>query len=202
MSSDHQARRRGQPAVSARSDASPVAKADLPGQTIWTWFETAALPEALVLPFRIAVNLAGAVSAAFFARATLQFYWRTHSLIGGAFLVEQTWFVIAYLVRRPARGFSRSPASWLFATGGTFAGLMLRPVGVHWHWGVGGGLGLCRGDGARHRLQRRPGADGGTAAHRIVGLPGIPASGPLAAGPWPVVATWPDRDQPRDRAGG
>jgi hypothetical protein len=95
-----------------------------------------------VLPFRIAVNLAGAVSAAFFARATLQFYWRTHSLIGGAFLVEQTWFVIAYLVRRPARGFSRSPASWLFATGGTFAGLLLRPVGVHWHWGVGAGLGL------------------------------------------------------------
>ena len=52
---------------------------------------------------RIGLNLAGAAGAAFFARATLESYLQTHRLIGAAFFVEQTWFVIAFLVRRPAR---------------------------------------------------------------------------------------------------
>jgi protein-S-isoprenylcysteine O-methyltransferase Ste14 len=88
------------------------------------------------------VNLAGAAGAAFFAQASLQFYLRTHSLIGAAFLVEQTWFVIAFLVRRPPAAVSRNPGSWLLAFGGTFAGVLFRPGGAHPHWGVAGGLGL------------------------------------------------------------
>jgi protein-S-isoprenylcysteine O-methyltransferase Ste14 len=88
------------------------------------------------------VNLVGAAGAALFAQASLQFYLRTHSLIGGAFLVEQTWFVIAFLVRRPAAAVSRNPGSWLLAFGGTFAGVLFRPAGAHPHWGVVAGLGL------------------------------------------------------------
>ncbi len=52
---------------------------------------------------RVLVNLAGAASAALFARASLEFYLHTHRLIGGLFFLEQAWFVIAFLVRRPAR---------------------------------------------------------------------------------------------------
>jgi len=88
------------------------------------------------------VNLAGAAGAALFAHASLQFYLRTHSLIGGAFLVEQTWFVIAFLVRRRPSAVSRNPGGWLLAFGGTFAGVLFRPVGAHPHWGVAAGLGL------------------------------------------------------------
>src|SRR6516225_1641260 len=73
---------------------------------------------------RIVVNLAGAAGAALFAQASLQFYLSTHSLIGGAFLIEQTWFVIAFLVRRPPSAISRDPGSWLLAFGGTFAGVL------------------------------------------------------------------------------
>jgi len=75
-------------------------------------------------------------------QASLQFYLRTHSLIGGAFLVEQTWFVIAFLIRRPAAAVSWHPASWLLASGGTFAGVLFRPSGAHPHWGVAAGFGL------------------------------------------------------------
>ena len=91
---------------------------------------------------RIVVNLAGAAGAALFAQASLQFYLSTHSLIGGAFLIEQTWFVIAFLVRRPPSAISRDPGSWLLAFGGTFAGVLFRPAGAHPHWGVAAGLGL------------------------------------------------------------
>lgn len=107
-----------------------------------TRLDTISLPRYLERPARIAVNLAGAVGAAFFAQASLQFYLRTHSLIGGAFLVEQTWFVIAFLVRRPASAVSRNFWAWLLAFGGTFTGVLFRPVGAHPHWGVATGLGL------------------------------------------------------------
>ena len=88
------------------------------------------------------MNLAGAAGAAFFAQASLQFYLRTHSLIGAAFLAEQTWFVIAFLIRRPPGAVSRNPGSWLLAFAGTFGGVLFRPVGAHPHWGVAAGLGL------------------------------------------------------------
>lgn len=142
MNSNHQPRRSRDPAASSQPGDIPAAAGVHRLAVIWTWLETASLPPGLVWPVRIAVNLAGALGAAFFAQATAQFYLRTHSLIGGVFLVEQTWFVIAYLVRRPARAFSRNPASWLLAAGGTFAGVLLRPVGAHPHWGVAAGLGL------------------------------------------------------------
>jgi protein-S-isoprenylcysteine O-methyltransferase Ste14 len=63
-------------------------------------------------------------------------------LIGAAFLGEQTWVVVAYLVRRPARAVSRRLADWLLAFGGTFGGVLLRPVGGHPQWGVSIGLGI------------------------------------------------------------
>lgn len=118
----------------------PVAGQQLP--VIWTRIQTASLPRGLERPVRIAVNLAGAADAVLFAHASLQFYLRTHSLIGAAFLAEQTWFVIAFLVRRPPSIVSRNPGSWLLALGGTFGGLLVRPAGAHPHWGVGAGLGL------------------------------------------------------------
>jgi protein-S-isoprenylcysteine O-methyltransferase Ste14 len=89
---------------------------------------------------RIAVNLAGAASAAFFARASLQFYLQTHRLIGAAFFVEQAWFVTAFLIRRPPRSVAASGWPWLLAAGGTFGGLLLRPTGAHPPWGVAAGL--------------------------------------------------------------
>src|SRR3954464_13225520 len=79
---------------------------------------------------RIFANLVGAVGAAYFAKATLDFYVRTHRFIGVALLVQQIWVVVAYLVRRPARAVSTRPADWLLAFGGTFGGVLLRPVGA------------------------------------------------------------------------
>ena len=92
--------------------------------------------------FRIAANLTGAVIAATFARASLQFFLHTHRLIGGLFLVEQTWFALAFLIRRPPRAVSRQARSWLVAFAGTFGGLLLRPGGAHPPWGVQAGFGL------------------------------------------------------------
>lgn len=89
---------------------------------------------------RIAVNLLGAASAAFFARASMLFYLHTHQLIGAAFFVEQMWFVFAFLVRRPAQTVSDRVGSWLLAGGGTFGGLLLRPQGVHLEWAFQAGL--------------------------------------------------------------
>jgi protein-S-isoprenylcysteine O-methyltransferase Ste14 len=90
---------------------------------------------------RVAVNVAGAVGAAFFARASLEFYLHTHRLLGVAFFAEEMWFVGAFLVRRPARLVTRRLGDWLLAAGGTFGGLLFRPVGVHPQWGVEAGLG-------------------------------------------------------------
>jgi protein-S-isoprenylcysteine O-methyltransferase Ste14 len=90
--------------------------------------------------WRLAVNLAGAASAALFARASLAFYLQTHRLIGVAFFVEQAWFVTVFLIRRPASAAAASAGPWLLAAGGTFGGLLLRPAGAHPGWGVSAGL--------------------------------------------------------------
>jgi protein-S-isoprenylcysteine O-methyltransferase Ste14 len=89
---------------------------------------------------RVVANLIGAVGAAYFARASLLFYLHTHRLIGAALLGEQLWIVVAYLIRRPARAVTRRPADWLLAFGGTFGGVLFRPVGAHPQWGVTAGL--------------------------------------------------------------
>jgi protein-S-isoprenylcysteine O-methyltransferase Ste14 len=91
---------------------------------------------------RIVVNVAGAAGAALFAQASLRFYLETHRLIGALFVVEQAWFVVAFLVRRPARAVSRGLGSWLLAFGGTFGGVLFRPAGAHPGWGVTAGLAL------------------------------------------------------------
>jgi len=91
---------------------------------------------------RILVNLLGAAGAALFARASLQYYLDTHRLLGAAFFVEQAWFVVAFLIRRPPRAVSRHLGSWLLAAAGTFGGVLFRPAGAHPQWGVETGLGL------------------------------------------------------------
>jgi protein-S-isoprenylcysteine O-methyltransferase Ste14 len=91
---------------------------------------------------RIAVNLAGAITAALFAQASVRFYLQTHRLIGGLFVIEQAWFAVAFLTRRPPRAVSRRPGTWLVAFGGTFGGLLLRPSGAHPPWGVQAGFAL------------------------------------------------------------
>jgi protein-S-isoprenylcysteine O-methyltransferase Ste14 len=89
---------------------------------------------------RVSVNLLGAVGAAYFAKASLDFYQRTHRLIGAALLVEQMCVVVAYLVRRPARSVTSRMGDWLLAFGGTFGAVLLRPYGAHPQWGVRIGL--------------------------------------------------------------
>ncbi len=91
---------------------------------------------------RILVNLLGAAGAALFARASLQYYLDTHRLLGAAFFVEQAWFVVAFLIRRPPRAVPRHLGSWLLAAAGTFGGVLFRPAGAHPQWGVETGLGL------------------------------------------------------------
>jgi protein-S-isoprenylcysteine O-methyltransferase Ste14 len=91
---------------------------------------------------RIAVNLVGAVIAALFAQATVRFYFQTHRLIGGLFIIEQVWFAVAFLTRRAPQAVSRRAVSWLAAFGGTFGGLLLRPGGADPPWGAGAGFGL------------------------------------------------------------
>jgi protein-S-isoprenylcysteine O-methyltransferase Ste14 len=95
-----------------------------------------------VIVVRVALNIVAAFGAALFARAGLEYYLRTHSLIGGAFFAEEMWVVVAYLVRRPARVVSQRPLDWLLAFGGTFGGVLLRPSGAHPHWGVVAGFDL------------------------------------------------------------
>jgi len=89
---------------------------------------------------RFGVNLAGAVGAALFAQASIQFFVRTHSLVGGLFVIEQTWFAVAFLIRRPPRVVSHRIGSWLLAAGGAYGGLLLRPDGAHPGWGVTAGF--------------------------------------------------------------
>jgi protein-S-isoprenylcysteine O-methyltransferase Ste14 len=50
------------------------------------------------------------------------------------------WVVAAYLIRRPARTVSRRLGDWLLAFGGTFGGVLFRPVGAHSGWGTDAGL--------------------------------------------------------------
>ena len=88
------------------------------------------------------MNVVGAVGAAYFAEATLHIYLHTHRLIGVAFFAEQMWVVIAYLIRRPARMVTRRLGDWLLAFGGTFGGVLFRPIGAHPRWGVDIGLGV------------------------------------------------------------
>ena len=66
--------------------------------------EPGGLSARTVLVVRIMLNLVGAAGAALFAKASIQAYLSTHTLIGAAYAGEQTWIVVAYLVRRPARG--------------------------------------------------------------------------------------------------
>jgi len=93
-----------------------------------------------VLVIRISANLIAAFCAALFARAGLEYYLRTRSLVGGAFFAEEMWIVVVYLVRRPARVVSQRPLDWFLAFGGTFGGVALRPDGAHPHWGVVAGF--------------------------------------------------------------
>ena len=89
---------------------------------------------------RIGANLIGATGAAYFAYVTLDSYLRTHRPIGVLFFAEQMVVVVAYLVRRPARVITRRFADWLFAFGGTFVPVLLRPDGAHTDWGLQWGL--------------------------------------------------------------
>ena len=95
-----------------------------------------------VVVIRVAANVVAACGAALFARAGYDYYERTRSLIGAIFFAEELWVVAAYLVRRPARIVSQRPIDWLLAFGGTFGGVLLRPDGVHPHWGVVAGFNL------------------------------------------------------------
>jgi protein-S-isoprenylcysteine O-methyltransferase Ste14 len=91
---------------------------------------------------RISANLVGACGAVLFARAGLQHYLHTHSLVGALFLAEQLWIVVAFLVRRPARAVSQRWSDWFLAFGGTFGGVLFRPDGAHLQWGIVIGLGF------------------------------------------------------------
>lgn len=89
---------------------------------------------------RTVVNLVGAAGAALFARATLLYYLHTHRLVGVVFLAEQAWFVLAFLIRRPAREVARGPGAWLLAAAGTFGGLLYRPAASELPGGPQAGL--------------------------------------------------------------
>jgi protein-S-isoprenylcysteine O-methyltransferase Ste14 len=110
--------------------------------TFERWLEPEFLPDSLVRLIRIGVNIVGATGAAYFAMANLHAYLQTHRLIGIGFFAVQMWVVAAYLVRRRARVVTRRPGDWLLAFGGTFGGVLMRPIGAHPHWGVDAGLGL------------------------------------------------------------
>ncbi len=89
---------------------------------------------------RIAANLVGATGAAYFTYVTLEAYLQTHRPIGFLLSAEQMVVVIAYLVRRPARVVTQRTGDWLFAFGGTFGPVLLRPDGAHLAWGLKWGL--------------------------------------------------------------
>lgn len=85
----------------------------------------------LAAAVRLACNLIGALGAAYFVRATLLAFIHTHRPVGLAFLAQEVWVVVAYLVRRPARSVSTRLRDWVLAFGGTFGGVLLRPSGTH-----------------------------------------------------------------------
>jgi protein-S-isoprenylcysteine O-methyltransferase Ste14 len=124
----------------AEAGVRPGRRSGQPAAALQRWLDfefKSARVERLV---RVATNLIGALGAAFFAQATLRVYLQTHRLIGGAFFVEQIWVVVAYLIRRPARTVSRRLGDWILAFGGTFGGVLFRPVGAHPPWGLTAGL--------------------------------------------------------------
>ena len=108
--------------------------------TIASWFAPGGLSARTTRVVRVTLNLVGAAGAALFALATVRYFLRTHALIGAAFVIEQTWIVVAYLVRRPARSVSRRLDDWLLAFAGTFGGVLFRPTTAHPHWGAVAGL--------------------------------------------------------------
>jgi protein-S-isoprenylcysteine O-methyltransferase Ste14 len=124
----------------AGSSRQSVSRVKSPGSMLQRWLEPEFLSVRAERLIRILANLVGAGGAALFAEASLRSYQQTHRFIGAAFLVEQTWVVVAYLVRRPARAVSRRLGDWLLAFGGTFGGVLFRPVGIHPHWGFEAGL--------------------------------------------------------------
>jgi protein-S-isoprenylcysteine O-methyltransferase Ste14 len=126
----------------AGSPRPSVNRSRLPRFLLRRWLDVERLSARRVGLIRISANLIGAGGAAYFAQASLQFYLQTHRLIGAAFLAEQMWVVVAYLIRRPARAVSGRLGDWLLAFGGTFGGVLSRPVGAHPHWGVELGLGV------------------------------------------------------------
>jgi len=85
---------------------------------------------------RVAVNLAGAAGAAWFAQADFEYYLHTHRLTGGLLVILQVWFVGAFLLRRPAQTVSLRLSSWLLVAGGTYGVLLFQPVGIDLPWGV------------------------------------------------------------------
>ena len=103
---------------------------------IRTWISRTPFTQRLV---RACVNLVGAASAAVFSYSFLHFYLETHRPIGIIFFAQQTLVVLAYLIRRPARVFTRRPVDWILAFAGTFIGVLFRPEAEHPAWGVWGG---------------------------------------------------------------
>ncbi|HXC76204.1 MAG TPA: methyltransferase [Candidatus Acidoferrum sp.] len=90
--------------------------------------------------FDLLANAVGATGAALFAWVSLQSYLHTHRAVGAVLLFEQSWVVVAYLIRRPARRASRRGSDWLLAFGGTFGAVLFRPVADSPLWGVDAGL--------------------------------------------------------------
>ena len=136
---------------------------------------------------RLLANLVGALGATYFAWSGYHHYRVTHSLIGAAFLCEQLWVVVAYLVRRPAIRLSTHTGDWMLAFGGTFGGVLFRPLGSHPHWGVVTGfdlqaLGLVICAASFAALGR---SFGFAAAHR-----GLQHSGPYAVVRHPLYASY------------
>jgi protein-S-isoprenylcysteine O-methyltransferase Ste14 len=155
-----------------------------PSQLIrWARHRTPSVDRAI----RVSVNLAGAACAGWFAQASFEYFVQTHRLIGALFCVEQAWFVVAFLLRRPARAVSQRLSSWLLAAGGTFGGLLLRPAGAHALWAVRAGFvlqlaGLILVIGSLAALGR---SFGFVAADR-----GVVTRGPYAAVRHPVYASY------------
>jgi protein-S-isoprenylcysteine O-methyltransferase Ste14 len=119
----------------------PIARLTQPGPAVPLGAELGLLSHRARL-IRLLANLVGACSAALFVEASTRAYLHTHRLLGAGFLVEQSWVVVAYLIRRPARTVSRRWGDWLLAFGGTFGGVLFRPVGAHVDWGIDIGLGV------------------------------------------------------------